>query len=478
MSSLGMALPCQQKKPGMRAHAILAVFACSVVACKAQPTVLMIGDSSGSYAGQSLEDFCEGVAVRNHAIGGTETGNWRSTEINDAILGCSSYTHVWIGLGGNDVFTSAGCNLAQATLESRLQRVVDDVISAMGASVKIFATGYCVPDSNAGNCPDDATMLSAAAMIQDAWTAIAAANPSVSFFDGALACDAPSTSSFSPGTHHVDAIHANNKGYCRTWTMPALQTYLGCGVVSYDCDSVATSPDGGVRGGNADNIDPRPTSCPTASTSPSDPASSPTPIPPFAFNPCHPSTSVVKMADGRSVRLDSLREGDRIVAARADGTLTTDEVSLLSVARPGVPAAFLRIATQGGHALNITSEHHLPVGAVCCGHLRKAKDMAVGETIWVVEGAATVARTVVQVGHTVAHGLHSPVLASGTFPVVDGVVTAFDRIESVTLAAYSLPPLLRACKATGTCSVVQRLHSLFSGRELSTYIAPRGVPEE
>jgi hypothetical protein len=174
------------------------------------------------------------------------------------------------------------------------------------------------------------------------------------------------------------------------------------------------------------------------------------------------------------MRLDALREGDRVVSATVDGSLTTDEVSLLSIAKPGAGAAsaFLRIIVEGGHALNVTAEHHLPVGSTCCRTLAKAKEIVAGQSVWGYEGGgAAVARTVVRVQPVHNHGLHSPVLASGTFPVVDGVVTAFDRIESVTLASYALQPVLAACKATGTCHSVKRLHAFLSGRELSDYIA-------
>ena len=40
--------------------------------------------------------------------------------------------------------------------------------------------------------------------------------------------------------------------------------------------------------------------------------------------------------------------------------------------------------------------------------------------------------------------------------LVDGVVTAFDRIEVVSLASYALPYVLGLCKATGTCGLLRR----------------------
>ena len=49
-------------------------------------------------------------------------------------------------------------------------------------------------------------------------------------------------------------------------------------------------------------------------------------------------------------------------------------------------------------------------------------------------------------------GLHSPVLVNGGFPVINGLVTSFDRIEMVNLAAFGLLSWLETiCKATSTC---------------------------
>ena len=49
-------------------------------------------------------------------------------------------------------------------------------------------------------------------------------------------------------------------------------------------------------------------------------------------------------------------------------------------------------------------------------------------------------QAIAAVSTTSAQGLHSPVLTHGAFPIVDGVVTSFDRIESVTLASCVCRP--------------------------------------
>jgi hypothetical protein len=165
------------------------------------------------------------------------------------------------------------------------------------------------------------------------------------------------------------------------------------------------------------------------------------------------------------MRLDALKEGDKIVSATHDGTLTTDTVSLLSISKPDVHALFFRLTVDGGRSLNLTADHHLPVGPTCCSTLKKAKDVAVCETVWAVESGATVARTVAKIETTKSKGLHSPVLTSGSFPIVDGIVTSFDSIEKVTLAKYGLASLLSACKATGTCTSLRNLFLNGADRE-------------
>lgn len=152
---------------------------------------------------------------------------------------------------------------------------------------------------------------------------------------------------------------------------------------------------------------------------------------------CFPSASVVTKADGTKARLDELVEGDSIVAASADGGLTSGVLSSLSIAKPEADAAFLTISASGAK-LKITPEHHVPVGDTCCSNLKKAKDVAVGDVVWTARQGAPTAHEVTHKGLVVEKGLHSPVLTNGAFPIVDGVVTSFDRIESVTLAALGL----------------------------------------
>ena len=57
--------------------------------------------------------------------------------------------------------------------------------------------------------------------------------------------------------------------------------------------------------------------------------------------PCFPSSATVTKADGTTITIDTLKEGDEIVAATSDGSLTTDTVAIQS--SHTVPTA-LRVA--------------------------------------------------------------------------------------------------------------------------------------
>ena len=167
---------------------------------------------------------------------------------------------------------------------------------------------------------------------------------------------------------------------------------------------------------------------------------------------CFPSEALVTMADGTPRRLDALRAGDAIVAASADGTLTTDTVSILSLADADVQGTtFVVLTTASGRNLTLTPTHHVPVGAACCADLKQAKDVAVGETVYeaVSASAAVRATQVKKIGTATKPGLHSPVLSHGTMPIVNGVATSFDALHKVRLASYGLP-LLEATGLTAT----------------------------
>ena len=163
--------------------------------------------------------------------------------------------------------------------------------------------------------------------------------------------------------------------------------------------------------------------------------------------PCFPSSATVVLASGAKRSLNTLQLGDEIVVATAAGVLTTDTVSALTLADNNAVSTFLVLSTATGHNVTLTEGHHVPVGPSCCATLKTASEMKLGDTMWIVSTTgAAIPAAVTKIAQVSKMGLHSPVMTHGSFPLVDGVVTAFDSIHMVTAAGYFLPML----ETTGT----------------------------
>ena len=160
------------------------------------------------------------------------------------------------------------------------------------------------------------------------------------------------------------------------------------------------------------------------------------------------------LASGAKKSLDTLQLGDEIIVATAEGVLTTDTVSALSLADEDAESTFLVLSTAAGRNVTLTKAHHVPVGPSCCAILKTAGEIELGDTIWLssTTGAA-VPSAVAKMATVSKKGLHSPVMTNGHFPLVDGIVTAFDSINMVTVAGYGIPIL----EATGTIELFKRV---------------------
>ena len=196
---------------------------------------------------------------------------------------------------------------------------------------------------------------------------------------------------------------------------------------------------------------------PTVSASTPSPTVSASP-PPSADRgdglPCFPSSATVVLASGAKKSLDALQVGDEIIAATAEGILTTDTVSALSLADNDAESTFLVLSTAAGRNVTLTEAHHVPVGPSCCATLKTAIEIELGDTMWLSSTTGAARPSAVTKMVTVSKkGLHSPVMTNGHFPLVDGIVTAFDSINMVTVAGYGIPIL----EATGTIELFKRV---------------------
>jgi hypothetical protein len=159
------------------------------------------------------------------------------------------------------------------------------------------------------------------------------------------------------------------------------------------------------------------------------------------------------LASGAKRSLGALQVGDEIVVATAAGVLTTDTVSALSLANKDAVSTFLVLSTAAGRNVTLTEGHHVPVGPSCCATLKTASEMKLGDTMWLASTTgAAIPAAVTKIAQVSQMGLHSPVMTHGSFPLIDGVVTAFDSIHMVTAAGYFLPML----ETTGTIELFKR----------------------
>ena len=207
------------------------------------------------------------------------------------------------------------------------------------------------------------------------------------------------------------------------------------------------------------------------------PPISPPPRSPLALPPCFASDAIVLLSNGTPMRLDELVAGDRIRALSAAGdTVTADSVSRFSLADPNAFGPLIVVRTASA-TLRLTPTHRVPVGQTCCSNeLKRARDLQVGMHVWVVphSSAATFGRTtvldprseaVVHLSKAMGRGLHNPIMMHGSYPIVDGVVTAFERPSVMRVTALVVPLVEAACEMTATCGAISVLLEYVDGLE-------------
>ena len=226
---------------------------------------------------------------------------------------------------------------------------------------------------------------------------------------------------------------------------------------SGDCTNIAFGPGARAAPSSAQDLDWTVPACKSCTDLIGQPCAAPTTHMKISCGdqttqPCFPSKATVTLESGRAARMDELRAGDKILAARADGTLYHDTVSRFSLAKSDVTAAFVSL-TMGNKQVSLTATHHLPVGP--SKTLKQAADVKQGETVWIAEKAALSPQTVTKIDLVIGEGLHNPLLVNGGFPVVDGVATSFNTQTIVTFDSYAVPVVETLCAATGTCDSVR-----------------------
>jgi hypothetical protein len=156
----------------------------------------------------------------------------------------------------------------------------------------------------------------------------------------------------------------------------------------------------------------------------------PRPAPPCR---CFPADAVVTLASGAPRRLRDLAVGDAVLAVDAAGALVYSEV--YSVGHPFHTGrrTFKRLSTAAGANVTATGGHYMLVGrgagaGAWAGRAAvPARDVRVGDVLWVVAGAGAGAKLepspVVAVADVVEEGMRNPFTLAGT-AIVDGVAAS------------------------------------------------------
>jgi hypothetical protein len=135
---------------------------------------------------------------------------------------------------------------------------------------------------------------------------------------------------------------------------------------------------------------------------------------------CFPGGAAVVLADGATVAISSLRIGDRVLAARPDGSLFYDEVYLFGHIDPAAPARFVQLHVPSGAALRLTPNHYVPVIRAGSAVTTAAAGVRVGDLVRVVAADGSVALApVARISTVLDRGLFNPYTLGGSI-VVDG----------------------------------------------------------
>ena len=144
---------------------------------------------------------------------------------------------------------------------------------------------------------------------------------------------------------------------------------------------------------------------------------------------CFPATATVLLEGGAQKAIHDVRLGDRVMVARADGSLGYEEVYLNTHKDSVSSAPYVELALASGRSLTLSPRHFIPVAAGPASAwaeqvAKGANEIAVGDIVWSrADDGQMVPDEVAAVRTTVAVGAYNPLTMNGTI-VVDGVVAS------------------------------------------------------
>ena len=136
-------------------------------------------------------------------------------------------------------------------------------------------------------------------------------------------------------------------------------------------------------------------------------------------NGCYAGSGTIVDMHGRLRRMDSLKVGDKVHAITNKG-IRLEPVIVFVHRQPDVMQEFLKITTLKKKTLRITKDHLLFVEKEGQAAAIPAKDVNIGDTVYVRGGQGAVEKDAVQnINHVFEKGVYAPVTLSGTILVND-----------------------------------------------------------
>ena len=164
---------------------------------------------------------------------------------------------------------------------------------------------------------------------------------------------------------------------------------------------------------------------------------------PFLSRSCFPADAIVTTSHAGDLPISSLKIGDKVLAARPDGSTFFDDIYMFGHKDATAASSFVKLETDGGAVLRLTADHHLFVTRAGQRLEIPSSEALVGDLVHVAGlPGASQPEAIASKSLVAGTGLFNPYTMSGSI-VVDGVAaschssSALDRVFE--LVSVSVP---------------------------------------
>lgn len=164
---------------------------------------------------------------------------------------------------------------------------------------------------------------------------------------------------------------------------------------------------------------------------------------------CYPGSAIFVDARGRRRQMESLQVGEEVQVI-ANNEITSEPVITFIHRQPGVFQQYLKITTFTKKILKITEDHLLFVEKEGETSAIPARDVTIGDTVFVSGDLGALERDAVQnISHVHEKGVYAPVTLSGTILVNDVLTSCYfdvlshewsNKAMGVARAVYHISP--------------------------------------